>query len=942
MLQSMASNPMMQQMAQQNPMLAQALQNPALLAQSVQALQQNPAMMQQLNQMMSDPNAMARMQQMMAGGGMGGMGGLGGFGGSPFGAAAPAPAAASNPFAAGTTGANPFASAPSASAPAAAAPTPAPASTPAAAAAAASTPAPTAASSSAPASSTEDATDTYEEDEIADAIARSPTPLDPKPSFQAAMPSEQQPPAAPTGADSKLVVSSVPSNSSSGDGVHSFAPLPFDESLVAALGSGIKSSDRHLQSASSAGMAAAGLDASNSNKSAADFFLDQIAAVVADEKKLSDNIMDLIPPVEAPRSHPGVGSSAMSAGLLTLPLQPPPGLMMRALSPPTSLLPDFAEPGPLSLDLAAVSSTALQMPAAIASMAASMTTVTTAVKRDLPTVKPAVTGAAIASLRRKAVTETTSAPAVAAKKRKTEALTDIKPEAAVKTAPSAATSVLQQQQARQHLHTSTSNAMSASAAAVAAAAREKVMKEPQSGDLYECVITKRNGGLGLTLACVDDHVQITGLAPDTPAANSGICVGDTLVAVSGLPVRGLQFSTVIGRLKSTSRNSVVLKLRRNPSSDSGNSANVLSSKTMALETRLGGVSTGLNGSGSLGSSLNGQHNGSAATGGLDELHRAHHQGATGSLTHATGLYHGHQLQTQLKSEPMNSTYFPTDASILTMGAPASGPGSLAATAVASLSSSSTAAELGWRVGLEEKERYYAECRALRHELGRAMVARRAQKRDAAVCTTQLQAVVDKFQRELQSLLPSAASAVAAAASSSSTVEKEMATLRQKLLEANHALAKQQTEMLALQEREARHAVPEAQRVKWQLVSRMRKSVLQVDCKAAVKAASMPAVKKLGVPSPPLAFEERMDGVRPSAFALLVGQSSRKPRTATVELDLDAKTCTELLGWNLREVVAQAGATYSVSVAEAVHVKYMRGEEALAVSWTLSVQEVSRK
>lgn len=102
------------------------------------------------------------------------------------------------------------------------------------------------------------------------------------------------------------------------------------------------------------------------------------------------------------------------------------------------------------------------------------------------------------------------------------------------------------------------------AAAVAAAAREKVMKEPQSGDLYECVITKRNGGLGLTLACVDDHVQITGLAPDTPAANSGICVGDTLVAVSGLPVRGLQFSTVIGRLKSTSRNSVVLKLRRNP------------------------------------------------------------------------------------------------------------------------------------------------------------------------------------------------------------------------------------------------------------------------------------------------------------------------------------------------------------------------------------------
>lgn len=113
-------------------------------------------------------------------------------------------------------------------------------------------------------------------------------------------------------------------------------------------------------------------------------------------------------------------------------------------------------------------------------------------------------------------------------------------------------------------NTASNNGAMSTAAAVAAAAREKVMKEPQSGDLYECVITKRNGGLGLTLACVDDHVQITGLAPDTPAANSGICVGDTLVAVSGLPVRGLQFSTVIGRLKSTSRSSVVLKLRRNP------------------------------------------------------------------------------------------------------------------------------------------------------------------------------------------------------------------------------------------------------------------------------------------------------------------------------------------------------------------------------------------
>ncbi|KAG7382723.1 hypothetical protein PHYPSEUDO_004414 [Phytophthora pseudosyringae] len=145
MLQSMANNPMVQQMAQQNPMLAQALQNPAMLAQSVQALQQNPAMMQQVNQMMSDPNAMARMQQMMAGGGMGGLGG------PPF---APSSAAA-NPFAAGSSAANPFASM---STPAAPAPTPAPAASPAAA------------SSSAAATSIDNSD---EEDEIAKAIARS-------------------------------------------------------------------------------------------------------------------------------------------------------------------------------------------------------------------------------------------------------------------------------------------------------------------------------------------------------------------------------------------------------------------------------------------------------------------------------------------------------------------------------------------------------------------------------------------------------------------------------------------------------------------------------------------------------------------------------------------------------------------------------------------------
>ncbi|KAG3138030.1 hypothetical protein PI124_g9281 [Phytophthora idaei] len=728
-----------------------------------------------------------------------------------------------------------------------------------------------------------------------------------------------------TPVDSKSDVSSA---SPSSGGVQAFAPLPFDESLVATASSTESTTTTSI----------------TSSKSAADFFLDQIAAVVSDEKKLSDNIMDLIPPVEAPVSQAAVTQAMTSTSMsMSMPLQPPPGLMMRALSPPTSLLPDFGDVAPLSL-LGDATTTTVTSSGAIA------TTVTTAVKRELPVVKPAVTVTGTAAMKRKA--ELATAASVAHKKQKTE---NIKPETVVKAAPAVPVSVHQQiqQQARHHLHnTNNPLTVSAAAAAAAAAAREKVMKEPQSGDLYECVITKRNGGLGLTLACVDDHVQITGLAPDTPAASSGICVGDTLVAVSGLPVRGLQFSTVIGRLKSTSRNSVVLKLRRNPfrqnagnsaayrgikrpgrgvikGSDSSNSANVLSNKTMALESRLGGgLGNGLNGSAS--GASNSLHNGNTSAG-LGDLHRSHHPGVSGF---AAGLHAQHLL----KSEPMNSTYFPTDASILTMGAtvPGSSAGAVPPSVLTSSSSLPNDSPSGWRVSIEEKDRYYAECRALRHELGRAMVAQCIQKRDTDGYTTQLQAVVDKFQKQVRGLLPSAP----ASTTKTAPATDELATLRQKLVEANQALAKQQTEVLALEEREARHALPEAQRVKWQLVSHMRKSVLQIDCKAAGKVAATPAVKKIGSSS--LSFEERLDGVRPSAFALLVGQSDVKPDAPTIELDLDAKACTKLLGWNLRETVVQAGGTYTVSVVDAVHVKYTRTEEALVVSWTLCVKDSNKK
>ncbi|CEG36804.1 PDZ domain [Plasmopara halstedii] len=715
--------------------------------------------------------------------------------------------------------------------------------------------------------------------------------------------------------DSKNGISAVPPSSG---GMQTFAPLAFDESLMA------PASALEIPNSS---------ESMTNSKSAADFFLDQIAAVVSDEKKLSDNIMDLIPPVEAPMTQGEAVTQMITPTALSIgmPLQPPPDLIMRALSPPTSLLPDFGD----------VTSLSLLGDATSAAATPTMTTITTAVKRELSMVKPAVAETP-GSIRKKA--EVATAASIIQKKQKVD---DIKPDTVV----SAATAVVHQpivQQARQNYHNS-NNPLSVAAAA--AAAREKVMKEPQSGDLYECVITKRNGGLGLTLACVDDHVQITGLAPDTPAASSGICVGDTLVAVSGLPVRGLQFSTVIGRLKSTSRNSVVLKLRRNPfrqnagnitssrgnkrpcrggltGSDSSNSANVLTSKTMALESRLGGgMGNGSNGSASVAS--NNSHEASVGT---DDLHRTHYQGGSGLVSHASSLHEQH-LQLYSKAEPLNSTYFPTDASILTMGATSAGAVPPSVFAPSSLFPSDS--QVGWRVNCVEKERYYAECRALRHELGRAMVAQQIQKRDTKMYTSQIQAVIDKFQDQVREL---------SVMSSSVGIEgavncDELGTLRQKLVEANQKLAQQHTDMLVLKERESRHALPEAQRIKWQLVSYLRKSVLQIDCKSAVKQTSTSAVSKGNLT--PLSFEKRLDGVRPSTFTLLMGRNCEQSDGPTIELELNAKMCTELLGWNMREVVVQAGARFIVSVDGSILVKYLQREEVLAVSWTLRVNESNK-
>lgn len=308
-------------------------------------------------------------------------------------------------------------------------------------------------------------------------------------------------------------------------------------------------------------------------------------------------------------------------------------------------------------------------------------------------------------------------------------------------------------------------------------------------------------------------------------------------------------------------------------STESNSANVLTSKSLALETRLG--------------AMNGH------------LNHHHHNGAhtTSSLPGASsdGM---HQLQ--VKADPMNSTYFATDPSIFSMGS-----------ATVSMSAALANADLGWKVMNEEKDRYYTECRALRNELAQAMSARRMQKRHLDAYTTQLQQVVDTFQQDMQALK---------ATQGSGNTNDDLVALRQKLLEVNHALARQQTEILELKERDARHAVPESQRVKWQVLTLIRKKILSLDLKASAAACNAagdagpssnstsssstsiglakiapPREDKANVASP-LAFDERMEGVRPSVFELLFGQDMKVHAMAaapTVELDLDTKACTQV-------------------------------------------------
>lgn len=353
---------------------------------------------------------------------------------------------------------------------------------------------------------------------------------------------------------------------------------------------------------------------------------------------------------------------------------------------------------------------------------------------------------------------------------------------------------------------------------------------------------------------------------------------------------------------------------------------------MALETRLGGSANGLTTSAS--ASASGATTGNSS----DDAHHHHH------LHH---LHHHHHLQhhashlnhhLHMKVEPMNSSYFPTDASILTMGpsstlassssttngASSSALASQPTASAAAPSKVSTAAaaavnplELQWKVAQEERDRYFAECRALKHELASAMLARRSETQLADTYARQLQSVVDTFERDLKALLTTSAGATAASSSND-----DLAALRQKLLEVNHALARQQTEILELKERESRHALPESQRVKWQIVMLIKKSMQELDLKALAatansnsssagsSASSSPVLSAVGASSlakpagdkkdvgagAKQTFEERLDGVRPSVFELLFRHDMKVPAMAsapTIDLDLDAKACTQV-------------------------------------------------
>ncbi|GLE03680.1 hypothetical protein PINS_up012582 [Pythium insidiosum] len=335
----------------------------------------------------------------------------------------------------------------------------------------------------------------------------------------------------------------------------------------------------------------------------------------------------------------------------------------------------------------------------------------------------------------------------------------------------------------------------------------------------------------------------------------------------------------------------------NPNGGSSNSNSA--SKSMALESRLAGA------------------NALDATNGLAHATSA---ATTAAMAAAAAAF-------QVKTEPSAHTYFPTDASVL--------------------STATMGVRPAHRVAEQERDRYFAESRRLRQELALSLAWRRRERHAAAAIHAQFDQIARTFEREMQTVFqigavspattpapPSSASAAAGAgaaaeagasasgvatttastssASSSSALSPSLAVLhndhkshhedlvalRQKLLEVNHALARQQTEILELKERDARHALHETRRIKLEMVRCVQRRMadvimafVQQQATAAATAAASGATTSTTTPPAPLVqrFDDRVEGVRPSCLELLFPQHKAVVMTALASSSLSGSS-----------------------------------------------------
>ena len=70
------------------------------------------------------------------------------------------------------------------------------------------------------------------------------------------------------------------------------------------------------------------------------------------------------------------------------------------------------------------------------------------------------------------------------------------------------------------------------------------------------------GGIGVVISLKDSAVDIVSVVPSTPAARAGIRMGDELIAIDGVPMRGHTLDDVSGRMRGSVGTAVTLTLGR--------------------------------------------------------------------------------------------------------------------------------------------------------------------------------------------------------------------------------------------------------------------------------------------------------------------------------------------------------------------------------------------